>query len=53
VIEGNWPVLLPALATVVMAILSRRPIVSLLVGTILGLVLLEPSAALTNFSSTY
>ena len=51
-IEGNWPVLLPALATVVMAILSRRPIVSLLVGTILGLVLLEPSAALTNFSST-
>ena len=51
-IEDNWPVLLPALATVVIAIISRRPIASLLAGTIIGLVLLDPAEALSNFSAT-
>ena len=44
-------VLLPALVTVVTAILSRRPIESLLAGVFVGLLMLEPAAALSNFSS--
>jgi len=37
--------------TVVTAILSRRPIESLLAGVFVGLLMLEPAAALSNFSS--
>jgi Na+/H+ antiporter NhaC len=44
-------VLLPALVTVITAILSRRPIESLLAGVFVGLLMIEPSAALSNFSS--
>ncbi len=47
----TWVTLLPALVAVVTAVLSRRPIESLLAGVITGLLLLEPSAALENFSS--
>ena len=49
--ETSLLVLLPALVTVVTAILSRRPIESLLAGVFVGLLMLEPSAALSNFSS--
>ena len=37
--------------TVVTAIFSRRPIESLLAGVFVGLLMLEPAAALSNFSS--
>jgi len=47
----TWLTLLPALVAVVTAVLSRRPIESLLAGVVTGLLLLEPSAALENFSS--
>lgn len=50
--EASWLVLLPAIVTVITAILSRRPIESLLAGIFAGLLMLEPSAALSNFSST-
>jgi tetracycline resistance efflux pump len=50
-IEPSWLVLLPAAVTIIVAILSRRPIESLLSGVAVGLLLLEPKAALTNFSS--
>lgn len=49
--ETSLLVLLPALVTVITAILSRRPIESLLAGVFVGLVMLEPAAALSNFSS--
>ena len=49
--ETSLLVLLPALVTVMTAILSRRPIESLLAGVFVGLLMLEPSAALSNFSS--
>ena len=49
--ETSLLVLLPALVTVVTAILSRRPIESLLAGVFVGLLMLEPAAALSNFSS--
>lgn len=50
--EGpTWLTLLPALVAVVTAVLSRRPVESLLAGVVTGLILLEPSAALENFSS--
>ena len=49
--ETSLLVLLPALITVVTAIFSRRPIESLLAGVFVGLLMLEPSAALSNFSS--
>ena len=49
--ETSLLVLLPALVTVITAILSRRPIESLLAGVFVGLLMLEPSAALSNFSS--
>jgi|TARA_B110000495_G_scaffold134653_1_gene117861 hypothetical protein len=39
------------MVTVVTAMLSRRPIESLLAGVLVGLIMLEPSTALTNFSS--
>lgn len=50
--EASWLVLIPALVTVITAILSRRPIESLLAGIFAGLLMLEPSAALSNFSAT-
>ena len=50
--EASWLVLIPALVTVITAILSRRPIESLLAGIFAGLLMIEPSAALSNFSST-
>ena len=50
--EASWLALIPALVTVITAILSRRPIESLLAGIFAGLLMLEPSAALSNFSST-
>jgi Na+/H+ antiporter NhaC len=37
------------MVTVVIAMLSRRPIESLLAGVLVGLIMLEPSNALTNF----
>ena len=43
--------LLPAIVTVITAVLIRRPIESLLAGVLTGLLMLEPRAALTNFSS--
>ena len=49
--ETSLLVLLPALITVVTAIFSRRPIDSLLAGVFVGLLMLEPAAALSNFSS--
>ena len=49
--ETSLLVLLPALVTVITAILSRRPIESLLAGVFVGLLMIEPSAALSNFSS--
>ena len=49
--ETSLLVLLPAMVTVMTAILSRRPIESLLAGVFVGLLMLEPAAALSNFSS--
>jgi len=49
--ETSLLVLLPALVTVITVILSCRPIESLLAGVFVGLLMLEPSAALSNFSS--
>ena len=49
--ETSLLVLLPALITVVTAIFNRRPIESLLAGVFVGLLMLEPAAALSNFSS--
>lgn len=49
--DTSWLVLLPYMVTVVTAMLSRRPIESLLAGVLVGLIMLEPSTALTNFSS--
>lgn len=44
--ETSLLVLLPALVTVVTAILSRRPIESLLAGVMVGLLMLEPAGAM-------
>jgi Na+/H+ antiporter NhaC len=43
--------LIPAAVAVVTALLTRRPIESLLAGVFSGLLLLDPAAALANFSS--
>ena len=51
-IEDSGWVLVPALVTVITAIFSRRPIASLLAGTLMGLLMLDPGAALNNFSAT-
>ena len=50
-LQESWLVLIPAVVTIVIAILSRRPIESLLSGVVAGLLMLEPSIALTNFSA--
>lgn len=49
--DPSWITLLPALVAVVAAVLSRRPIESLLAGVLTGLLLLEPAATLPNFSA--
>ena len=49
--EPTWLTLLPAAVAVVTAVLSRRPIESLLAVVITGLLLLEPAGALEQFSS--
>jgi len=49
-LQPSWLALLPAIVAVLMAVLSRRPIESLLAGVIAGLLLLEPGAALEQFS---
>ena len=48
--EPDWTSLLPAVVTILTAILSRRPIESLLAGVATGLLLLGPGSALTSFS---
>ncbi len=49
--DHGWLSLLPAGVAIFTAILSRRPIESLLAGVFAGLLLLGPTAALANFSS--
>lgn len=49
--DPTWLALLPAVVAVVTAVLSHRPIESLLAGVITGLLLLGPATALENFSS--
>jgi tetracycline resistance efflux pump len=49
--ETSLLVLLSALVTVSTATLTRRPIESFLAGAFTGLLILEPAAALSNFSS--
>ena len=51
-IQDTWLVLLPAVITVCVAVVSRRPIESLLAGTMVGLLMLGPTTALAQFSST-
>ncbi len=51
-IQDSWLVLLPAIITVCVAVVSRRPIESLLAGTLVGLLMLGPTTALDQFSST-
>jgi Na+/H+ antiporter NhaC len=49
--DPSWISLLPAAVAVTTAILTRRPIESLLAGVFAGLILLEPTAAHVNFSA--
>lgn len=49
--EASWLALIPAIVTIVTALLSRRSLESLIAGTIAGMLLLEPSKALSEFSS--
>jgi len=49
--EPTWISLLPAAVAVITALLTRRPIESLLAGVLAGLLLLEPWSAPANFSS--
>ena len=51
-IQNTWLVLLPAVITVCVAVVSRRPIESLLAGILVGLLMLGPTTALDQFSST-
>ena len=51
-IQDTWLVLLPAAITVCVAVVSRRPIESLLAGILVGLLMLGPTTALDQFSST-
>ncbi|MCO4830861.1 MAG: sodium:proton antiporter [Gammaproteobacteria bacterium] len=50
--QNTWLVLLPAVITVCVAVVSRRPIESLLAGILVGLLMLGPTTALDQFSST-
>ncbi|MCY4278018.1 MAG: sodium:proton antiporter [Gammaproteobacteria bacterium] len=49
--EPTWISLLPAAVAVITALLTRRPIESLLAGVLAGLLLLEPWSTPANFSS--
>ena len=49
-IEPDWTALIPAIVAIATAILSRRPVESLLAGVFAGLLLLGPSSAITSFS---
>ena len=49
--ESSWLSLIPAAVAIVTAVLSRRPIESLLAGVFAGLLLLGPGSAVVNFSS--
>ena len=49
--DPSWQSLLPAIVAVATAVVIRRPIESLLAGVFAGLLLLEPAAAVVNFSS--
>lgn len=49
--ELDWTCLIPAAVAILTAVLSRRPIESLLAGVGAGLLLLGPAAALGNFSA--
>ena len=49
--EPDFTSLIPALVAIVTAVLSRRPIESLLAGVFAGLLLLGPSASAANFSA--
>lgn len=51
-LQDSWLVLLPAIITVCVAVTSRRPIEALLAGTLVGLLMLGPTSALDQFSST-
>ena len=44
--------LLPPLVVVVLAVVLRRPILSLLIGALVGLFIADPAQVLTNFAST-
>ena len=48
--DPNWTSLLPAIVTITTAMLSRRPVESLLAGVFAGLLLLGPASAVENFS---
>jgi len=50
-IQNTWLVLLPAVITVCVAVVSRRPIESMLAGILVGLLMLGPTTALDQFSN--
>jgi len=50
-IQNTWLVLLPAVITVCVAVVSRRPIESLLAGILVVLLMLGPTTALDQFSN--
>ena len=49
--DTSWLSLIPAAVAITTAILSRRPIESLLAGVFAGLLLLGPGTAISNFSA--
>lgn len=49
--DSTWLSLIPAAVAIVTAVLSRRPIESLLAGVFAGLLLLGPGSAISNFST--
>jgi tetracycline resistance efflux pump len=44
--------LVPPLVVVILAVISRRPILSLLIGALVGLLMADPAQLLTNFATT-
>lgn len=51
-LEPSALTLLPPAVVVVLAVVLRRPILSLLIGALVGFVLADPSKVLSNFAST-
>lgn len=51
-LEPSALTLLPPAVVVVLAVVLRRPILSLLIGALVGLVLADPSKVLSNFANT-